>query len=125
MLWPVQGLFKFVTGPDVLASITGWTTKTGNRTSGVGVSQNVLVLAAEHDVLCTPALLRDAAARYRHAFMQLVRKGKVDGVTEGNLEGSEDGGVVLEIVRGVGHHLQNHVECERGAGALLRWMEQL
>jgi hypothetical protein len=123
MLWPMQGLSKFVTGPDVLASITGWTSRTVRE--GLEVSRNMLVLAAEWDVLCTPELLRDATGRYRDAFLQLVRARKVDGVAVGDLEGDEEGGVAFSIVGGVGHHLQNHVEWERGAEQVLRWVEKL
>jgi len=129
MLWPMQGLFKFVTGPDVLSSITGWTIRSStpetqsDETSGV--NQNLLVLAAEHDVLCTPPILRDAADRYRAAFAQMVELGKIDGVKTRDLKGDEEGGVRFRVVKGVGHHMQNHVEWERGAEEILEWAEQL
>jgi hypothetical protein len=125
MLWPMQALFKFVTGPDVLSSITGWTTKKSTTANKDVVSQNMLVLAAEHDVLCTPPILQDAAERYRSAFVQMVGQGKVDGVSKINIQSDEEKGVRFRIVKGLGHHLQNHVEWERGAEEVLEWVEEL
>jgi hypothetical protein len=122
MLWPMQGLFKFVTGPDVLSSITGWSSKSSTRK---GVSQNLMVLGAEHDVLCTPPILKDAAERYRAAFAQMVELGKVDGVSTKDVESGEEHGVRYRTVKGVAHHLQNHVEWEKGAKEVLEWVEQL
>lgn len=124
MLWPLQGLLRFVTGPDVLSSITGWAAGTA------GVRQRLLVLAAEHDVLCTPKLLLDAAKRYRSAFRDLVGKGGLEGVSEKDLRPETEqeenwDGVRYRVVKGLGHHLQNHVEWERGAEELLEWVEQL
>ncbi|KAF1950780.1 alpha/beta-hydrolase [Byssothecium circinans] len=130
MLWPVQALFRFVTGPDVLSSITGWSVR---RKSGEGresqsrssnVSQRMLVLAADKDVLCKPVVLEDAAKRYRDAFREMVKAKKVDGVSEDDLM-RDDGAVGFKVVEGLAHHLQNHVEWERGAAALLGWVEKL
>ena len=89
------------------------------------MSQNMLVLAAEYDVLCTPPILRDAAEQYRAAFARMVEQGKVDGVVREHLAGVEEGGVRFRIVAGVGHHLQNHVEWEKGAEEVLEWMEHI
>jgi hypothetical protein len=125
MLWPMQALFKFVTGPDVLSSITGWGIRNSVKGNNEGVSQNMLVLAAEHDVLCTPSILQDAAKRYRAAFVQMVQQGKIDGVSKMALQREAEEGVRFRVVKGVGHHLQNHVEWERGAEEILEWVEQL
>lgn len=129
MLWPMQALFRFVTGPDVISSIVGWATK---KTSGSDESSRIaprfLVLAGEKDVLCTPSILEDAAERYGAAFHHCVRVGKVDGVSEsdfGSGNGKEGAGVSFKVAKGLGHHLQNHVEWEIGAEEILRWAEQL
>lgn len=87
-------------------------------------------MAAEQDVLCTPPVLLDAAKRYRAAFRYCVKVGKLDNISEPNVrtEDEEDGeqdGVAFKIVKGVAHHLQNHVEWERGAEELLKWAENL
>ncbi|OAL03828.1 alpha/beta-hydrolase [Phaeosphaeriaceae sp. SRC1lsM3a] len=130
MLWPMQALSPFVTGPDVVSRIEGWKPRKSGESAGV--APRLLVLAAEHDVLCTPPVLEDAAKRYRAAFQHCVKVGKLDGVSEddvrvemGDEEGENRDGVAFTVVKGLGHHLQNHVEWERGAEALLRWTEQL
>lgn len=95
------------------------------------MEQRLLVLAAEKDVLCTPTLLFDAAQRYGAAFRDLVKRGKVDGVSENDLRGEETeqgtcwDGVGFKAVEGLGHHLQNHEKWEMGAREILEWVEQL
>jgi hypothetical protein len=124
----MQALFRFVTGLDVICSIVDWTA-TKSTSSSRGVTPRFLVLAGEHDVLCTPAILHDAAARYRDAFRHCVEAGKLDGVSGEDLQGKsekdEENGVVFRVARGLGHHLQNHVEWERGAEEILIWVERL
>jgi hypothetical protein len=110
MLWPLQALFRFVSGPDVISSIVGW--RQGSRQA------RMLVLAAEKDVLCTPAISKDAAERYRGGWRKVVG----NGVQSRN--GGEDG-VRFRVVHGLGHHLQNHVEWEKGAEEILEWVEGL
>jgi pimeloyl-ACP methyl ester carboxylesterase len=124
MLWPMQALFRFVTGPDVISSIVGWTS------GAAGLRSRFLVLAAEYDVLCTPAILEDAAERYRRGFRELVKRGKIDGLREEDLikqdeRGGDCDGVRFRVVKGLGHHLQNHVEWERGAEEILSWVAGL
>lgn len=132
MLWPVQALTPIVTGPDVIQSITGW--KPRQQKQGAekktSVAPRLFVLAAEFDVLCTPSILRDAAYRYRTAFQDSVRLRKLDGISEhtGHAEddkSEESNGVRFEIVKGVAHHLQNHVEWGKGAEVVLDWVEEL
>lgn len=134
MCWPMQALSPFVTGPDVFFRICNWKCReTPPQSKGPsGIIPRFLVLAAEHDVLCTPPVLEDAAKRYRAAFHYCVRVGKLDGVREYDAwvdDNSEDSanrdGVAFTVVKGVGHHLQNHVEWERGAIAVLKWVEKL
>ncbi|KAF2677179.1 hypothetical protein K458DRAFT_492057 [Lentithecium fluviatile CBS 122367] len=101
-LRPMRGLFKFVTGPDVLSSITGWTSRpstSGNKDSEARqVSQNLSVLADEHDVLCTRTILEDAAMRYRAVFFRMVEMGKLDGVKESDLVSGKEKGVRFRVV---------------------------
>lgn len=127
MLWPMQALFRFVTGPDVICSIDWTARRSAGRESGV--RPHFLILAGELDVLCTPTILNDAAVRYRDAFRQCVKVGKLDGVSEEDLhDGSdkeEEDGVRFRVVKGLGHHLQNHVEWERGAEEILMWAKEL
>jgi hypothetical protein len=135
MCWPMQALSPFVTGPDVLNRITGWKPRrvsSPKADEAAGITPRLLVLAAEHDVLCTPSVMQDAAKRYRASFHHCIRTGKLDGVSEYNLrveesneEGEDCDGVAFTIVKGLGHHLQNHVEWERGAEAVLRWVHEL
>jgi hypothetical protein len=130
----MQALAPFVSGPDVVSQITGWTARNtlNAQASGSGIPPRFLVLAAEHDVLCTPSVLQDAAKRYRAAFHHCVRVGKLDGVSERDArvedsdeESEERDGVAFTVVKGLGHHLQNHVEWEKGAEAVFRWAEKL
>lgn len=130
----MQALFRFVSGPDVISSITGWRSqKPASSAKGdgpVGVTDRMLVLAAERDVLCTPAILQDAAQRYQAAFDEVVKAKKIDGVSEGDLSNGrkerEIGyGVSFQVVPRLGHHLQNHVEWKIGAEMLLTWVQKL
>ncbi|KAF2121167.1 Alpha/Beta hydrolase protein [Lophiotrema nucula] len=135
MLWPMQMIPRVVTGPDVLSSIVGWSPRQFSKAkqhddSPAGVAPRLLVLAAEHDVLCTPALSLDAAQRYRVAFQDLAGKKKLEGISSGDLrtqreQGSEWDGVAFKVVPGVAHHMQNEVEWEKGAMEVLAWSEQL
>lgn len=132
MCWPMQALFPIVTGPDVIQAITGWKPRPpreGNDAS-LSIPPRLFVLAAEMDVLCTPQVLFDAANRYCTAFHDCLGLGRLDGVTEheqssGDGKTEEWNGVKFEIVEGVAHHLQNHVEWEIGAETVLRWLRDL
>jgi hypothetical protein len=132
MGWPMQALFPFVTGPDVIQSITGWKPRSPNSTDEkvAAIAPRFLVLAAELDVLCTPAILLDAAKRYRTAFRYCLSTGKLDGIFEHDVRAPEndDGvwdGVTFKVVKRLAHHLQNHIEWERGVEEVWRWTESL
>jgi hypothetical protein len=132
MCWPMQGLLPFVTGPDVVTRIIGWKPRKNSSEKATAITPRFLILAAEQDVLCTPPVLEDAAKRYRAAFHHCVRVGKLDGVSEPDArietgdEGQDDrDGVAFTVVKGLGHHLQNHVEWARGAEVVLEWAEEL
>jgi hypothetical protein len=135
MCWPMQALSPFVTGPDVISRIVGWMPRRSapsKSSKPAGVAPRLLVLAAQYDVLCTPPVLEDAANRYRAAYNHCLKAGKLDGVSEqdstvessDSVHGGTDG-VAFIIVKGLGHHLQNHVEWQRGAEVLLRWVSEL
>ncbi|KAL6710258.1 hypothetical protein ACN47E_009204 [Coniothyrium glycines] len=127
MCWPMQALSPFVTGPDVIQQITGWTPrKSGTTKSGSsGIAPRFLVLAAEQDVLCKPTVLLDAAQRYRAAFRECLRLRKLDGVSGQNASPEDEDGVAFREVKGVAHHLQNHIEWQKGAEVVLGWAEDL
>lgn len=124
--WPLQGLFPFVNAQNVIASITGWRrrsdlmsgTTTSSTTSTEG--SRFLVIAGEHDVLCTPVVLEDAANRYRKAFQQVLERGKLDEARNA----ARDDGVRFMVIPGVAHHIQNHAEWQRGADEILNWLQQ-
>lgn len=129
MLWPMQALFRFVTGPDVIRSIVGWAPKnaSGSGTS-IGLTARFLVLAGEQDVLCTPTILKDAAERYGAAVRQCAKMGRLNGISESDIKSEdvdEGSGVAFKVAKGLGHHLQNHVKWERSAEHILKWVEQL
>ncbi|KAF1846813.1 uncharacterized protein K460DRAFT_367566 [Cucurbitaria berberidis CBS 394.84] len=123
MCWPMQALSADVTGPDVIEQITGWTPgkPSSMNAAPAGVPPRFLVLAAEHDVLCMPPVLLDAARRYHAAFHYCVRMGKLDGVSESDIRVMQEewDGVIFRVVKGVAHHLQNYVEWDKGAKEIL------
>lgn len=132
MCWPMQALLPIVTGPDVIQSIIGWKLRqsTQGATPKPSIAPRLLVVAAELDVLCTQPVLRNAAKRYRAAFLASLRLNKLDGVSEhavhlGHDDSEEANGVRFEIVKGVAHHVQNHVEWEKGAKVVLDWVQEL
>ncbi|CAO2654675.1 Nn.00g114080.m01.CDS01 [Neocucurbitaria sp. VM-36] len=132
MCWPMQVLSAFVTGPDVIQHITGWMSGKSSSANAApaGIAPRFLVLAAEEDVLCTPAVLLDAAKRYRATFYHCIRTGKLGGVSESDArfeveDGENWNGVSLKMVKGVAHHSQNDVEWQKGAKVVLEWAERL
>jgi hypothetical protein len=126
----MQMLPAFVTGLDVLSGIIGWKPRGSSVKRCKGITPRMMVLAAEHDVLCTPAISLDAATRYRRAFREAVSKGQLAGLDGKDLraeqeEGMEWDGVQFGIVPGVAHHMQNEDEWARGAEEILGWIEGL
>ncbi|KAH9881842.1 hypothetical protein J1614_001013 [Plenodomus biglobosus] len=135
MCWPIQALNAFVTGPDVLQRITGWTNvrrpserPTPSTLTASGITPRLFILAAEHDVLCKPAVLLNTARQYRSAFRWCLKMGKLDCRSSSDTGCGDDengDGVRFKVVEGVAHHLQNHVEWERGVDELWKWTEIL
>jgi hypothetical protein len=125
MLWPMQALFRFVTGPDVIRSIVGWTPRKATEFDGsTRVVPRLLVLAGEKDVLCTPEILEDATDRYNAAFHHCIKSGKLDGIS-GTHVSAGDRGVDFHVVKGLGHHLQNDAGWQLGATKLVLWADEL
>lgn len=125
MLWPMEALFRFVTGPDVIRSIVGWTPRMLSEfDESPPVKPRFLVLAGELDVLCTPSILKDAADRYNAAFHDCVKSGKLDGISEADVSAG-DRGVDFEVVKGAGHHMQNDGGWQLGATRLILWADKL
>lgn len=128
LLWPMQALNAFVTGPDVLTSITGWEGRKYTRLPStndeeLSVSQRLFIIAAEKDVLCTPAILEDAAQRYKRAYQEMTSNSEWKAPRKE--QEHEDTGVRFTVVKGVAHHMQNHEEWASGSAEVLKWLEQL
>lgn len=114
----------------MLESILGWR-RTRTETADEGfVTERLLVLAGEKDVVCKPSLLFDAARRYQAAFRKSFLGGKIEGLDRTAIEkehetGVGGSGVQYSVALGVGHHMQNEAEWERGAEKILRWVQRL
>ncbi|KAF1982194.1 alpha/beta-hydrolase [Aulographum hederae CBS 113979] len=134
-LWPLGMLFRFVDFRNVVRGISGWG---GNRflsNSGQAMGQHrILVLAGGEDKLVSPDLCLRLASEIRGAYSELVAEKKIEAsntekereVKETSPEVETEGqGVWYRRVPGAGHHFQNDLQWEEGAGKLLEWYEQL
>ncbi|KAK3343875.1 Alpha/Beta hydrolase protein [Lasiosphaeria hispida] len=120
-LW-IMGMGRpFVKPQTLLQQITSW-----------GTGQKLLVLCGGVDKLMTKPVMEKLATYYRLAFSTLVSQKKLE-VEDSDVEnmpgeGGQDTaghGVRLVFVPGAGHHLQNDVTWEVGAGKLLAFYQQL
>ncbi|KAH7635831.1 Alpha/Beta hydrolase protein [Sordaria sp. MPI-SDFR-AT-0083] len=147
-LWPLGMGWRFVDPEKVLLQISDWD-ETRARVSGEGKGkegqrgqQRVLVIAGEKDKIMTPDIMQKLAEWYRAAYGVLVVGKKIDGVVRDTEEDEaaedieemeegrrdmEDGGMGVRyaIVPGAGHHCQNDVGWEVGAGKVLEFYRQL
>lgn len=107
MLFPLGMMFPFVNIRRVLGNIVGWTGSNNAR---------ILVVAAEKDKLMGVSLMEKLAARYRYYFFaqRTLTLKEVDRAP-----------VTFEVVEGSGHHIQNDLYWEDGAGKILKFLEQL
>lgn len=119
-LWPIGMMFKgYVSVPKIIESIVGW-----------GTSERIFILSAENDALMSVKQMRGAAEHYRVGVADLVKEKKLEAKT-GDLVLNEkttenDGnGVRFRIVPGAGHHVQNDIQWEDGAKAVVEFYEQL
>ena len=126
-LWPLSMLLPFVDTRRVLLGIAGWGADTG-----AADADRVLVMAGTADRMVTPDIVEKTAHGYRAAFSRLVGDGEIEatdiGVYPLGGEGGTDNcghGVRLAWVPGSGHHLQNDVMWEVGAGKLWEFIRQL
>lgn len=91
--WPFSMMRPFATASSILRHIHN-KGSSGNK---------VLVMAGSQDALMTPEVTQETAAFYRR-------------VAEPEKEG-----VLMEFVKGAGHHLQNDVQWEDGAAKLFEF----
>jgi pimeloyl-ACP methyl ester carboxylesterase len=111
MRWPFvtlgrkdgSGMLRRMEAADIVANITD---EGGRRGSG----DKMLVLNGKADVLVQGTGER-VVAEYRSAFVKSNGAGK--------------GGVAFVEIDRAGHHVQNDVQSEEGAQALLGWMRQV
>ena len=94
----------------------------------------VCVMVGSQDCLMDLAMSRQSAAGYRDAFSSDSDVKKLETASESNssvesaIEGvtiERAGGVRLVVVNGAGHHLQNDIQRDAGAEALLQFARQL
>lgn len=135
--WPLQMILPVGKPVDILRGIVGSKVQPrtrkgredydGNSNHRGTVKQCLFVIAAEHDVLCRPKLMRDMAQKYRRGLADLV--GSQDEklrmrLADPDVEPEEWEGVRFRVVKGVGHHLQNEVEWERGIEEIELWLDE-
>lgn len=106
--WPMGQNFRFGTFRNILQRIVGW-----------GMGQRILVLAGEDDRLVDLSVAQREVQEARQAFVDLVDEKKIEAKKE------EFSGVRSYVVKGAGHHMQNDLQWEDGAKALLEFYEQL
>jgi pimeloyl-ACP methyl ester carboxylesterase len=131
--WPLQMLPPVGKAVNILRSITGWRTgavkeSDGSRPGHTLVNDCLFVLAAEHDVLCRPPILRAMAQKYRQGLADLIAPADPEiqaELTDPDADPKDWEGVRFRIVKGVAHHMQNEVEWERGAEGIAIWLDGL
>ncbi|KAF2428921.1 alpha/beta-hydrolase [Tothia fuscella] len=116
--WPNGLMSRFASPIKILQRINGW-----------GDGERLLVLAGEKDIMVTVKINEKSTEEYRDAFKELVQIKKIDAkiehVTEVDDSESRGEGVVLSIVKGAGHHMQNDLQWEDGVERLYRFYDQL
>ncbi len=117
-LWPVGMLGPFANPRTVVQQISGW-----------GRHPRLLIMAGTEDRLMTPPVMQELAATYRDAFRQLASEKMTEAQGSESVKeealGNSGQGVRLCLVRGAGHHLQNDIQWEDGAGQLFEFYNQL
>jgi pimeloyl-ACP methyl ester carboxylesterase len=120
-IWALGMTKPFINQQNVLSQITGW-----------DKGQRVMVLSGELDKIMTLPIMEDLAQTYRTTYSSMIREKQLQGedveVTPLDAEeyGDNNGhGVRYCVVPKAGHHLQNDVPWEVGAGKLLAFYEQL
>lgn len=88
---------------------------------------SVCVMVGSQDVLMDLGMCRKQVAEYRDVLAGWERKIDLAAPTENSIGGvkvESDAGVRLVMVDGAGHHLQNDLQLDSGAEALLRFVRQ-
>lgn len=98
-----------------------------------------MVMAGSEDKLMGVKLMKDMTNEYRDTLAALGLEKKVDSrpsgdgrvgqsgleETQDGIEESSEGGAIIAVVEGAGHHLQNDVKREVGAEAFRRFVDQI
>lgn len=117
----MKGRAHWLEPRDILRSI--WSGQADGRLDGVCImigSEDMMLNASIWDQQA--AELRDAASRLRTIDVDKNESSKVEDLEGADVHG--DSGVQLIVVHGAGHHLQNDLQREVGAEALLRFARQ-
>jgi hypothetical protein len=117
-LWPMGQMWRMAEGLNVIRNIVGW-----------GNTERIAIILANNDRLITPNLCQRTADEYREAFDNAVLGGDIiadfrEVAVAPNGE-SVGQGVIVYVVPGAGHHLQNDLQSEVGAVKLLDFYEHL
>jgi hypothetical protein len=116
--WPGSMLLGFASVKNILQRINGW-----------GSGERLLLLAGEKDRLVTLDIKQREAKEYRKAFRELVRSKKIEAKSElvvgSNDSESRGDGVMMYVVKGAGHHLQNDLQWEDGAQKLYEFYDEV
>jgi alpha-beta hydrolase superfamily lysophospholipase len=94
-LWPFSMMKPFASAGSILEPIAR---------DGLGGAE-VLVMGGSQDAIVTPDVIEKTAAYYRKAGEQVGKE------------------VLIELIDGAGHHLQNDVQWEDGAAKLLAFIK--
>jgi pimeloyl-ACP methyl ester carboxylesterase len=123
--WPIEMLKSgWIDASKVVANLKGW--GDGDEAS------KIMIMAGDEDKLMGVQLMEDMARDYRWEVQTLAEKKKLDVVTgqdhgttepvKGTEENSE-AGVIMVVVKGAGHHIQNDVQAERAVEVFRRFLE--
>lgn len=135
MGWPIgqmgrfgawwRGSSRWLEVKDILRSISAFSYGQGN--------DSVCVMSGSEDVLMDVPMCTSQMAELRDGLRQLRDVKKLDafaneGISsvkpiDGTTQDSSDG-VRLVVVQGAGHHLQNDIQRDIGAEALLQFVRQ-
>ncbi|KAK5170160.1 uncharacterized protein LTR77_004745 [Saxophila tyrrhenica] len=89
---------------------------------------SICVMVGSQDVLMDLGMCKKQVAEYREVLVREQAEEKVKVVAaDESIEGvrmESDAGVRLVMVDGAGHHLQNDVQRDKGAEALLKFVQQ-
>lgn len=101
-------------------------------TDQTGSGDRICILIGGEDMMFDPTIYERQVAEYRQAIEAGLPDGGRDGVADHGFEKEVDGasvsssgGVRLVVIKGAGHHVQNDVQCDVAADALINFLEQL